>query len=164
MLVQKIKILSEQIVRISNEKNIVLSLAESCTGGLVAGAITEISGASEILDRCAVTYSNLAKMQMLDVKLETLEKFGAVSEECAKEMAFGILNKSSADFSIAVTGIAGPNGGSAEKPVGLVFIGFAEKFTGKNKSCRFNFSGNRSEIRLQAVEGALNIILDYLKN
>lgn len=162
MFPQKINILAEQVVAKAREKNIVISLAESCTGGLIAGAITEISGASEVLDRCVVTYSNPAKMQMIDVVPETLEKFGAVSAECAEEMALGILNRSAANISLSVTGIAGPTGGSAEKPVGLVFMGYADKKTEKGNVFKFKFSGNRSGIRLQAVEEALKIILDCL--
>lgn len=163
MYQEKIRGLAVEIVQKAQEKSVMLSLAESCTGGLVAGAITEIAGASKVLDRCAVTYSNLSKQQMLDVKEETIERFGAVSEECAKEMAWGIMLGSSANFSISVTGIAGPDGGGEQKPIGLVFIGFAEKSRGVNKAYKFNFSGNRQEIRLQAVEEALKIILEHLK-
>ncbi len=163
MYQEKISKLAEEIVKKAQEKDIMISLAESCTGGLIAGAITEIASASKVLDRAAVTYSNLSKQQMLDVKAGTLEKLGAVSEECAKEMAWGIMLKSSANISVSVTGIAGPDGGSTEKPVGLVFIGFAEKSRGLNKAYKFNFTGNRQEIRLQAVEEALKVILEYLK-
>lgn len=154
--------IAQQIISKAREKNIMLSLAESCTGGLIAGALTEISGASEVLDRCAVTYSNLSKIQMLGVKEKTLDEFGAISEECAKEMAEGILTWSQANIALSVTGIAGPTGGSDRKPVGLVFICFVDKKTKKSEALKFNFSGNRSEIRLQAVEEALNIILNYL--
>lgn len=107
------------------EKNISVSCAESCTGGLFAGALTDIPGISSIFDRGIVTYSNRAKIEELGVKAETLDKFGAVSEETACEMAAGLQNKTGSDLCISVTGIAGPGGGTEEKPVGLVYIGIA---------------------------------------
>lgn len=107
------------------EKNISVSCAESCTGGLFAGALTDIPGISFIFDRGIVTYSNRAKIEELGVKAETLDKFGAVSEETACEMAAGLQKKTGSDLCISVTGIAGPGGGTEEKPVGLVYIGIA---------------------------------------
>lgn len=107
------------------EKNISVSCAESCTGGLFAGALTDIPGISSIFDRGIVTYSNRAKIEELGVKAETLDKFGAVSEETACEMAEGLQKKTGSDLCISVTGIAGPGGGTEEKPVGLVYIGIA---------------------------------------
>lgn len=107
------------------EKNISVSCAESCTGGLFAGALTDIPGISSIFDRGIVTYSNRAKIEELGVKAETLDKFGAVSEETACEMAAGLQKKTGSDLCISVTGIAGPGGGTEEKPVGLVYIGIA---------------------------------------
>lgn len=107
------------------EKNISVSCAESCTGGLFAGALTDIPGISSIFDRGIVTYSNRAKIEELGVKAETLDKFGAVSEETACEMSAGLQKKTGSDLCISVTGIAGPGGGTEEKPVGLVYIGIA---------------------------------------
>ncbi|WP_262965963.1 CinA family protein [Methylobacter psychrophilus] len=135
-----------------NEKKI--ATAESCTGGWIAQVITEVSGCSAWFDRGFVTYSNAAKMQILGVNSETLDKFGAVSAETATEMVNGALAHSDADCAIAVTGIAGPDGGTAEKPVGTVFIAWAYK----NKSVKViqqKLTGNRHEIRRQTVKIAL---------
>ena len=109
------------------EKNITISSAESCTGGLFAGKLTDIPGISQVFERGIVTYSNRAKMEELGVKAETLDKFGAVSEETAAEMAEGLRDKTGSDLCVSVTGIAGPGGGSAEKPVGLAYIGICYK-------------------------------------
>ncbi len=135
-----------------NEKKI--ATAESCTGGWIAQVITEISGSSAWFDRGFVTYSNAAKMQMLGVNPETLDKFGAVSAETATEMGNGALAHSDADCAIAVTGIAGPDGGTAQKPVGTVFIAWAYK----NKPVKViqqKLTGNRHDIRRQTVKIAL---------
>ena len=115
------------MVEVLTEKGLKLAAAESCTGGLFAGAITSIPGSSEVFDRGFVVYSNEAKRVMLGVSDETLEKSGAVSEPCAREMALGALKRSSADIAVAVTGIAGPGGGTADKPVGTVFFALASK-------------------------------------
>lgn len=122
------------IVKLLTEQKKTLALAESCTGGLIANRITNISGASEIFLGGVVSYANSAKEKFLGVKPETLKKFGAVSEEVAREMALGAREKFGSDFAISVTGIAGPNGGSPEKPVGTVFIALAaEKFIAVKK-------------------------------
>ncbi|MDX1950364.1 MAG: CinA family protein [Rickettsiales bacterium] len=163
MFNQNIIKLSEEIIEKASLSNSMIALAESCTGGLISSALTEIAGSSKVLDRCAVTYSNLAKQQMLDVKPETLEKFGAVSEETSREMALGIMAKSQAKYGFSVTGIAGPNGCSEQKPVGLVYIAFADKLTGRNKSFKHNFLGSRNEIRLQAVEEVLKLVLEIIR-
>ncbi|MDR3365292.1 MAG: competence/damage-inducible protein A, partial [Clostridiales Family XIII bacterium] len=121
------------IVELLGERHLKLAAAESCTGGLFAGAITAVPGASEVFDRGFVTYSNEAKMEMIGVSTETLDKYGAVSEPCAREMALGALAHSCADVAVAVTGIAGPGGGAVGKPVGTVFFavaGRAEVFGG----------------------------------
>lgn len=117
--------LIDVVAKLLLEKNITVSCAESCTGGLFAGALTETPGISKIFERGIVTYSNRAKMEELGVKAETLDKFGAVSPETAREMAAGLQEKTGSDLCISVTGIAGPDGGSEEKPVGLVYIGIA---------------------------------------
>ncbi|NLY81458.1 MAG: nicotinamide-nucleotide amidohydrolase family protein [Clostridiales bacterium] len=145
MIVEVDKLIGEYIYSFDNEdfekvvfdklmeKNITISSAESCTGGLFAKTITDFSGSSKIFDRGLVTYSDSAKMDELKVKKETLEKYGAVSEETALEMAEGLFKASGSDLCISVTGIAGPGGGTDEKPVGLVYIGYFYKGEAKVK-------------------------------
>lgn len=139
------------------KRGISISSAESCTGGMFASALIDIPGISEVFDRSLVTYSNRAKMEELGVKKETLEKYGAVSEEVALEMAEGIQRVSGSDIGISVTGVAGPDGGTEEKPVGLVFIGFAY---GDKKLCRKTFWNTRSRNtnRQYAVLNMLDVI------
>ena len=132
-----------------------VSTAESCTGGLVAGAITDIAGSSGWFERGFVTYSNAAKTEMLGVRLETLAVRGAVSEETAREMAAGALAQSSADVAVAVTGIAGPSGGSPQKPVGLVCFAW-EPRRGAARSLTRQFPGDRAAVREAAVVTALD--------
>ncbi|HWF05168.1 MAG TPA: CinA family protein [Candidatus Angelobacter sp.] len=140
-----------------------LVTAESCTGGGLSYAITDIAGASQWFDRGFITYSNIAKEELLGVKTETLKTFGSVSEETAREMAEGALyhNHSQAHISIAITGIAGPDGGSAEKPVGTVWIACAGKSL-PTMASHYIFSGNRKEVRQQAIEIALKMLQDQL--
>jgi len=146
--------LAQQLGQLLNSKGKKIATAESCTGGWIAQMITEVSGSSAWFDRGFVTYSNAAKMQMLGVKPETLDKFGAVSVQTATEMVTGTLAHSDADCAIAVTGIAGPDGGTAEKPVGTVFIAWADK--NKNvKVVQKKLMGNRHQIRRQTVKIAL---------
>jgi nicotinamide-nucleotide amidase len=135
-----------------------IATAESCTGGGIAQIMTEISGSSAWFDCAFVTYSNNAKVQMLGVKAATLEKYGAVSAETALEMVSGALACSGADCVIAVTGIAGPDGGSLEKPVGTVFIALCYKNEAA-KIVRKQFIGNRHQIRTQTVKTALEWLL-----
>ncbi len=143
---------AKKILQTLESKNQKLATAESCTGGLLSALFTEISGSSKTFDRGFVTYSNQAKIEMLGVKKETLEKFGAVSEEAAHEMAIGAIKNSQADIAIAITGIAGPEGGSLEKPVGLVYIVV-------NDSVRkFIFSGDRGEVRKSSLIAALQML------
>ena len=137
--------------------------AESCTGGMIAAAITDISGSSPIFSRGFVTYSNQAKIEMLGVKPQTLEFYGAVSGQTVSEMASGALTASNgeADFAIAVSGVAGPEGGSKEKPIGLVYICILEK--GKvGKINKHIFVGNRQSVRMQTVQIALNNLLQIV--
>ncbi len=137
-----------------------LATAESCTGGLVAGLITEIPGSSDVLERGFVTYSNAAKIGMLGVDFELIHRYGAVSAEVARAMAEGALRNSAATVAVSVTGIAGPGGGSAEKPVGLVHFGFSGKDgTQLNRECRFGDLG-RAEVRLASVQEAFRLIAD----
>jgi nicotinamide-nucleotide amidase len=139
------------------QKRKTISFAESCTGGKIVSAITDIAGSSLYFKSSVVTYSNESKLKILGVKEETLKKFGAVSEETAKEMARGILNLSGSDYAFSVTGIAGPGGCSKDKPVGLVYVGFADNK--KTESFKFNFVGTRKDIRDKTV----NTILDCLR-
>jgi nicotinamide-nucleotide amidase len=146
--------LAQQLGRLLKSKGSKIATAESCTGGWIAQIITEVPGSSAWFDRGFVTYSNAAKMQMLGVKLQTLEKYGAVSAQTATEMAIGALAHSDADCALAVTGIAGPDGGTAEKPVGTVFIAWAYKIQDV-KVVQQKLTGNRHEIRRQTVKIAL---------
>lgn len=134
-----------------------VSVAESCTGGLLSAKLTNTPGSSAVFKQSVITYSNEAKMQMLGVKPETLEQFGAVSEETASEMLAGVLNLSNADYAVSITGIAGPDGGTKEKPVGLIYIGTS--FKGNNEVNKFKFLGTRQDIR----ERAVNVALDSLR-
>jgi len=146
--------LAEQLGRLLKANGKTIATAESCTGGWIAQTITDIPGSSAWFDRGFVTYSNAAKMQMLGVSPQTLEHYGAVSAETAAQMATGALAHSVADVAIAVTGIAGPDGGTTEKPVGTVFIAWVDK-NGKAQVVKKQFSGNRRQIRAQTVAGAI---------
>jgi nicotinamide-nucleotide amidase len=136
-----------------------LATAESCTGGLIAAALTEIPGSSDVVERGFVTYSNEAKEQLLAVSPGLIRAFGAVSEPVARAMAEGALHRSLADMAVSVTGVAGPGGGSVEKPVGLVHFGLARKGRATQTSYRM-FGGDRAAVRRQAVEYALQLLLD----
>ncbi len=149
----KIHDLAQKTGEFLAQKGWVLVTAESCTGGWVAQAITSIPGSSTWFDRGFVTYSNQAKEEMLGVKASTLERHGAVSEETVKEMAKGALLNSHGDVSIAITGIAGPTGGSPAKPVGTVWLGWSNKQG--TRAMKQLFSGDRQSIREQAVIAAL---------
>ncbi len=135
------------------------AVAESCTGGLVAAAITDVAGSSDWFDRGFVTYSNEAKIELLGVRPETLAAFGAVSEAAAREMVAGALAHSHSDVAVAVTGIAGPTGGTPEKPVGLVWLAWAARAGPVIVACR-HFPGNRVAIRDATVVAALEGLLE----
>ncbi len=144
-----------KLVEKLNEKNMTIATAESCTGGMIGGCITSVSGASNVYNEGYITYSNEAKEKNLGVSHITLEMYGAVSENTAREMADGVRRKANADIGIAVTGIAGPGGGTEEKPVGLVYIGVA---TQKSvEAHKFIFSGDREEVRKSTVENAVRL-------
>ncbi|MHA1560163.1 MAG: CinA family protein [Alphaproteobacteria bacterium] len=146
------------LVAYCRSEHLKIATAESCTGGLVAGAITEVAGASEVFDWGVVTYSNEAKTALLGVPASLIGKHGAVSVEVATAMAEGALHRSGADCVVAVTGIAGPDGGSEEKPVGLVYLAAAR--TGQSTFCERHKLGNRgrSETRLAATRLAIRIL------
>ena len=138
-----------------------LALAESCTGGGAAQAVTEIAGSSAWFERGFVTYSNLAKIEMLGVPEGTLQRHGAVSEATARAMAQGALAHSQADWAVSITGIAGPGGGSPEKPVGTVCFAWARREGGCRAETRC-FAGDRAAVRTQSVQHALAGLLDAL--
>jgi nicotinamide-nucleotide amidase len=138
---------------------LMLATAESCTGGLIAGALTEIAGSSSVLERGFVTYSNEAKTELLSVPSELIGRLGAVSAEVAEAMAVGAVGHSRADVAVAVTGIAGPGGETPGKPVGLVYFGIARR-GGVVRHERHVFPGDRSAVRLAAVRAALALLAD----
>jgi len=135
--------------------------AESCTGGLVAGALTDIAGSSDVVERGFVTYSNEAKTELLGVPAEMIAKHGAVSAQVARAMAEGALEHSHADVAVSVTGIAGPGGATAGKPVGLVYFGLAAKGA-ETRVERHQFPGDRAAVRGASVEAALQLLAEAL--
>ncbi len=155
------KKIEEVIIDLLRERGETLSIAESCTGGMVAANIVSVSGASEVFLKGAVTYSNESKVSDLGVDEAIIEDFGAVSEECARAMASGVRERAGASFGVAITGIAGPDGGSDEKPVGTVFIAVSGYDGVKVK--KYIFSGNRAKVRLSATRFALIDLLKYIK-
>lgn len=150
---EKLDELALRVIEIFREKGLSLALAESCTGGMIAETITNVAGASDIFYGSAVTYVNSAKEHILGVARETLEKHGAVSSECAEEMACGARRVYGADVAMSVTGIAGPGGGSEAKPVGTVWFGLATKDGAE--TFRRRFDGDRAAVRRQTVEEVL---------
>jgi len=142
------------------EKRALLVTAESCTGGWVSQAVTAIAGSSEWFERGFVVYSNAAKEELLGVRRETLQRYGAVSEQTARELALGALARSKGTISVAVTGVAGPSGGSATKPVGFVCFAWATKAGAKSETR--NFAGDREAVRRQSVVRALEGVLEAL--
>ncbi|GAB6168544.1 competence/damage-inducible protein A [Clostridium carnis] len=148
--------LENKVAEILCKSNLTIATAESCTGGMIASTLISYPGISEVFMEGVVTYSNEAKIKRLGVKKETLDKFGAVSKETAKEMVEGIAKEANTNTAIATTGIAGPGGGTEEKPVGLVYIGVY--VNGNVKVKKFNFKGNRENIRSKATMYALNML------
>ncbi len=151
----------KKISKILKDKKLKIATAESATGGLIANNFTNISGSSEYFDRGLVTYSNKAKMELLDVKKETLEKYGAVSKETAREMAEGVRKKSGVDIGVSTTGIAGPNGGTKEKPVGTVFIGLSTKK--ETIVDKYQFEDDRLENKENFCNAALDLIYETIR-
>jgi nicotinamide-nucleotide amidase len=152
---------AESLLAACRAKKIMLATAESCTGGLIAAALTAIAGSSDVVDRGFVTYSNEAKNEAIGVPMELIDAHGAVSQPVAAAMADGALARSQAAIAIAVTGVAGPGGGSADKPVGLVWFGLAR--TGSPAITDHQiFPGSRADIRAATVAHALKMIRDAL--
>jgi len=153
---------AEKVVADCRAKGLSLTVAESCTGGLLAGLITEVSSASDVFQRGFVTYANSAKTDMLGVPPPMIEKFGAVSDQVAQAMAMGALAAANADLAAAITGIAGPGDGTPDKPVGRVHIAIARS-AAQPKSMQFDFRDiGRSRVRLQSVASALQMIQQAL--
>ncbi|MEI0491723.1 CinA family protein [Brachyspira intermedia] len=152
---------AKEVVELLIQRGLKVTSAESCTGGLFAAHITSVSGSSECFEGSFVTYSNEIKHRMINVREETLEKYGAVSEECVLEMAENSRKIMKSDIAIAISGIAGPSGGTDDKPVGLVWICLAAE--GYIKAYKNIFSGDRQEVREQSVLFSLNLIENFIK-
>lgn len=153
----RIGALAQSVIDGAREKRLKVTTAESCTGGMIAAAITDRSGSSAIFDFGFVTYANEAKTDLLHVPAEILEKYGAVSAETARAMAKGALAHARADIAVAVTGIAGPDGGTKEKPVGLVWFGLATP-SGVRAERRLFANASRAVVRAKSVEAALTMV------
>jgi nicotinamide-nucleotide amidase len=153
--------LLDKVSNLLKKLKLTIATAESCTGGLIAHTLTNVSGSSDYFDRGIISYSNNAKIKLLDVSEELLKKYGAVSEQVAKAMVDGVRKKSNVDIGIATTGIAGPTGGTPNKPVGLVYIAISTS----NSTCvkKYQFTGNRLENKEQTCNEALLLLYDYLK-
>lgn len=162
-MVSEQNLLAQLSIKVGNrlrEEQLMLTTAESCTGGLVATAMTDISGSSEWFERGFVTYSNQAKTEMIGVPAELIEKHGAVSEPVARAMAEGALLNSRAQLSLSITGVAGPGGGSPDKPVGMVCFGWSNRVTTLVETKQFK--GDRTQVRNQAAQYALRGVLELL--
>ena len=158
MIDRTLRTKATQVLKVFRARGLKIATAESCTGGLVAGALTEIAGSSDVVDRGFVTYSNAAKEAMLGVPAATLKRYGAVSTETAVAMAAGALKNSEADITVAITGIAGPGGGSAQKPVGLVHFAAASR-DGRQFALHRRFGKiGRRRVRERSVAQALALL------
>jgi len=162
MFPEDIQTLARQVIETAAAKGLVLVTAESCTGGLVAGALTAIAGSSAVVERGFVTYSNASKTELLAVPADLIEAHGAVSEPVARAMARGALAGSGADLSVSVTGVAGPGGGTAEKPVGLVHFSAVGPNGEIHAMHRFGDIG-RDQVRLASVRVALGLLLERMR-
>jgi nicotinamide-nucleotide amidase len=150
-----------EVLQAARDRGVTIATAESCTGGLIAGALTEVPGSSDAFDRGFVTYSNNAKQQMLGVRQDALQEFGAVSEQVAAQMAAGALRNSDAGIAVSVTGIAGP-GGSEHKPEGRVCFGIAQAYGTRTETVEFGAIG-RHRVRAATVEHAMQLLLTALR-
>jgi nicotinamide-nucleotide amidase len=162
MFSDRIPILAKALLDEARGKKLTVATAESCTGGLIAAALTEIPGASDVVECGFIVYSNRSKAKLLGVKLTTIVRHGAVSEEVARAMAEGALKHSPAQMAVSCTGVAGPGGGTRDKPIGLVHIAAARlDETTLSEECRFGDLG-RTEIRMRSVEAALKLMLQLV--
>jgi nicotinamide-nucleotide amidase len=148
--------LEEVVGRLLTERRLTIAVAESCTGGLIADRITNVSGSSNYFERAVVAYSNRSKVELLGVPEALIQAHGAVSREVAEAMASGIRRTAQTDIGVSTTGIAGPTGGSAEKPVGLVWIGYAD--SGGSCALRFQFGDVRRNVKERAAQAALELV------
>ena len=155
--------LAGDVIRRCQDRGQPVTVAESCTGGLIAACLTEVPGASTVIDRTFVTYGNRAKHDLLGVSADLLKARGAVCEEVARAMAEGALSRAEAGFAVAVTGIAGPGGGSATRPVGLVHMAAIRRGS-QSHHRRHVFPGTRTEVRLASVEAALILLLESINH
>ena len=162
MFTPALLLLAKEVLDSAREKKLHIATAESCTAGLIAGLLTEIPGSSDVFERGFVAYSNQAKEELLGVPARLLAEFGAVSEEVAVVMATGAIEHSPADVSVAVTGIAGPGGGSGDKPVGLVHIAVYRKGNGATHEVYHFGDIGRTEVRLKTIEAALGLLREIL--
>lgn len=153
---------ASELIDKARKNKVHIAVAESCTGGMLGTALTSVPGSSEVFLMGLTTYSNESKIKFLKVSEKVLEAKGAVSEEVAKVMAVNSCLYSEATLAASITGIAGPGGATPEKPIGLVFIGLFNRKTGVNRAHKFNFKGNRDEVRRQAVERALELMNEMI--
>lgn len=154
--------LEKTIAEILTKHSLIISVAESCTGGLLSSRLTDISGSSEYIKANFVTYSDDSKKALLDVKDETLRIYGAVSEQCAREMAEGLYRKTKADIVISTTGIAGPTGATSNKPVGLMYVGITNRYKSIVQEFILNPKYNRIRMKQEFAQCALQMLLDSL--
>ena len=152
--------LLKKVSTLLKKHNLKVSTAESCTGGLIAHSLTNIAGSSNYFNHAIIAYSNNAKINLLNISMNSLKKYGAVSKEVAKEMAYNVRTIFNDDIGISTTGIAGPTGGTLEKPVGLVYIGVSNK--DKTIVKKFLFSGDRLQNKVSTCNTALNMVFDIL--
>lgn len=151
------------IARMLFNNSMSIATAESCTGGLISSRLTDIPGSSLYTKENFVTYSNESKIKQLGVSPETLKKYGAVSEECALEMVQGLFEKTHCDIALVTTGIAGPDGGSDEKPVGTIFIGIKNKYTSQIKKIELNPNFGRKKMKYLFSQAALDFLMEFLE-
>lgn len=151
-----------ELGKLLTAKNLTIACAESCTGGLLTSRLTDVPGSSAYVQGSIVSYSNEVKNSVLKVQAETLKNFGAVSEQTARQMSANVRELLKTDIGVGVTGIAGPSGGTAEKPVGTVYISVSD--SRKTTVKLFNFSGSRSEIKNQACDAAMQMVMDVVNN
>lgn len=155
--------IEQNIARIMFKKSMTISVAESCTGGLISSRLTDVAGSSVYTKENYVTYSNEAKMKLLGVKEETLKQYGAVSEECAKEMAQGLFEKADCDVALVTTGIAGPGGATEFKNVGLLYVAVKNKYATKVKKIELSPNIKRKTTKFLFSQTALEFLLEFLK-
>lgn len=156
--------IEQKLAQILINNGMVISTAESCTGGLLSSRLTDVPGSSAYTKLNFVTYSNDVKQSLLGVKPETLEQFGAVSKECAAEMAMGLHTKTNADIVVCTTGIAGPTGGTTIKPVGLMYVAIKSKYKAVVQEFRLNPRIKRTKMKYKFTQCALEMLLDFLSD